>query len=293
MPETAFQRDLGRTEEVANEKVSNVAEVEHVEVSNTPKKSFTQRMAFNRAPLTHESIWKIAIRPVLILFLPPVFWSTVSFGIGIGIFVVLGTTAATAFSQVYDFTVWQVGLVWIAGIVGNLLGIPFGGYFSDWVANRATSKNGGVREPEMRLPAVSIAMITYPGSLLLYGLGINYKAHWIVPTLGIFLFSFGSSAAIGITVVYTIDCYRPIAGEVVVSQVVFKSFITFLMSFYANPWVDRDGYAGAFGAMAGFSFIILALWIPLYIWGKQIRHATLKGRVMRYVHWDLDRETGE
>lgn len=34
--------------------------------------------------------------------------------------------------------------------------------------------------------------------------------------------SFGSSAAIGISVVYTIDSYRPIAGEVVVSQVVFK-----------------------------------------------------------------------
>jgi MFS family permease len=196
MPETAYQRDIGRTEEVANEKVSNAAEVEHVEVSNTPKKSFTQRMAFNRAPLTHESIWKIALRPVLILFLPPVFWSTVSFGIGIGIFVVLGTTAATAFSQVYGFTVWQLGLVWIAGIVGNLLGIPFGGYFSDLVANRATSKNGGVREPEMRLPAVSIAMITYPGSLLLYGLGINYKAHWMVPTLGILLCNTFPSACV-------------------------------------------------------------------------------------------------
>lgn len=239
MPETAYQRDGSGTEEVENEKFSSVSEVERAEVSSTPKKSFAQRMAFNRAPLTHESLWKIAIRPVLVLFLPPVFWSTVSFGIGIGIFVILGTTAATAFSQVYGFTVWQLGLVWIAGIVGNLLGIPFGGYFSDWVANRATSQNGGIREPEMRLPAVSIAMVTYPGSLLLYGLGINYKAHWIVPTLGIFLcktflqhvskltdlsntVSFGSSAAIGISVVYTIDCYRPIAGEVVVSQVVFK-----------------------------------------------------------------------
>jgi hypothetical protein len=57
--------------------------------------------------------------------------------------------------------------------------------------------------------------------------------------------------------------------------------------------VDRDGYAGAFGAMAAFSFVILALWVPLYVWGKRIRHATLKGRVMRLVHWDSDRETGE
>lgn len=192
MPETAFQRDLsgaeGQATADAKEDVPNVSKVERVDEFNTPaKKSFTQRMAFNRSPLTTESIWKIAFRPVPILLLPPVLWSTVSFGIGIGIFVILGTTAATAFSQVYSFTVWQVGLVWIASIVGNLLGIPFGGYFSDWVANRATSKNGGVREPEMRLPAVSIAMFAYPASLLLYGLGIYYQTHWIVPTLGVFV----------------------------------------------------------------------------------------------------------
>jgi MFS family permease len=160
----------------------------------------------------------------------------------------MGTTAATALSQVYHFTVWQVGVVWIASIIGNVLGMPFGGYFSDWVANRATSKNGGIREPEMRLPAVSVAMVCYPSSLLLYGLGIHYKAHYMVPILGLFLckhqsfpfacvdialrpvlippcnkpVSFGSSAAIGVSVTYTIDSYRAIAGEVVVSQVAFK-----------------------------------------------------------------------
>ncbi|KAB5581287.1 major facilitator superfamily domain-containing protein [Coniochaeta sp. 2T2.1] len=299
MPETAYQRDLGSNQArttATDTKLegTSASQVEQVEAADVPaKKSFVARMAFNHSSLTHESIWKIAFRPVPVLLLPPVLWSTVSFGIGIGIFVILGTTAATAFSQIYHFTVWQIGLVWISSIIGNLLGIPFGGYFSDWVANRATSRNNGIREPEMRLPAVSIAMVAYPGSLLLYGLGLHYKAHWIVPTLGMFLFSFGSSAAIGISVVYTIDCYRPIAGEIVVSQVAFKSFITFLMSFYANPWVAKDGYAGSFVAMAAFSFVVLAMWIPLYIWGKRIREATFKWRVMRSAHWDEDRETGE
>lgn len=65
------------------------------------------------------------------------------------------------------------------------------------------------------------------------------------------------------------------------------------MSFYANPWVEKDGYAGTFAAMASFSFVILALWIPLYIWGKRIHRATLKLRVMQLAHWDVDRETGE
>ncbi|CEL11552.1 hypothetical protein ASPCAL14653 [Aspergillus calidoustus] len=301
MPETAFQREVFHLETTTTttepkSKAPSVREVEDVppqSASNIPKKSFLQRLAFNSKPLTRESVWKIAFRPVPLVCLPPVLWSTVSFGIGIGIFVVMGTTAANALSQVYHFTVWQVGVVWIASIIGNLLGMPFGGYFSDWVANRATLKNRGIREPEMRLPAVSVAMVCYPGSLLLYGLGLHYRTHYMVPILGLFLFSFGSSAAIGVSVTYTIDSYRAIAGEVVVSQVAFKSFITFLMSFYANSWVERDGYAGAFATMASFSFFILALWIPLYVWGKRVRHATLKWRIMKLAHWAADREMGE
>lgn len=188
MPETAFQRDVIGSDDEANEKVPAFSEVESVQVVNTPKKkTLIHRMAFRRSPLTQESIWKIALRPMTVIWIPSVLWSTVAFGIGIGIFVVVSTTAATAYTQIYHFTNWQVGLVWIASIIGNVLGMPFGGYFSDWVANRATSKNGGIREPEMRLPAVSVAMFSYPASLLLYGLGINYKAHWMVPTLGIFL----------------------------------------------------------------------------------------------------------
>lgn len=187
MPETAFQRDIAWSEQETNDKAPTVYEEENVHVVNTRKKTFIQRIAFRRSPLTHEPIWKIALRPVIVVLIPAVLWSTIAFGIGIGIFVVVSTTAATAYTQVYHFTTWQVGLVWIASIIGNILGMPFGGYFSDWVANRATSKNGGIREPEMRLPAVSIAMLCYPASLLLYGLGINYQVHWMVPTLGIFL----------------------------------------------------------------------------------------------------------
>lgn len=71
------------------------------------------------------------------------------------------------------------------------------------------------------------------------------------------------------------------------------AIIAFLMSFYANPWIDRDGYAGAFSTMAAFSFFVLALWIPIYIWGRWIRHVTFKWHIMKLAHWNVDRETGE
>jgi hypothetical protein len=45
--------------------------------------------------------------------------------------------------------------------------------------------------------------------------------------------------------------------------------------------------------MAGISAIILILWVPLYVWGRRIRHATWAWPVISYVHWSEDREVGE
>lgn len=68
----------------------------------------------------------------------------------------------------------------------------------------------------------------------------------------------------------------------------------FLLSFYTNPWIAKDGYSHAFGAMAGISASILVLWIPFYVYGKRIREASIKWPVInRIIRWDLDREVGE
>lgn len=199
IPETAFNRNeaargtptaAGLVEK--QEDTTHMENASHVETFLTDTKPplfprFNLFAVHRGGPLTQESIWKIAVRPLPLIVLPPILWSSVSFGIGIGIFVIMSTTASAAYAETYGFATWQIGLVWLSSVLGNLLGIPFGGHLSDWIADRGTQKNGGIREPEMRLLAVSIGMIAYPGSLLLYGLGIHFKAHWMVPTAGIFL----------------------------------------------------------------------------------------------------------
>jgi len=105
--------------------------------------------------------------------------------------------------------------------------------------------------------------------------------------------NFSIVQATNVSLVYTIDCYRPIAGEVTVTSVALKSCFGFLLSFYTNPWVDKEGYLHAYGAMAGISSCVLLCVIPLYVFGKRIRHATWDWRVVKYVRWDDDREVGE
>ena len=60
-----------------------------------------------------------------------------------------------------------------------------------------------------------------------------------------------------------------------------------------NPWIEQSGYTTTFGSLAGIQVAILIMWIPLYIWGKKIRHATLNWGVMKGVKWADDREVGE
>jgi len=45
--------------------------------------------------------------------------------------------------------------------------------------------------------------------------------------------------------------------------------------------------------MAGISAAIMILWIPFYIFGKRLRHASMNWSFVKLGHWDIDRETGE
>jgi hypothetical protein len=57
--------------------------------------------------------------------------------------------------------------------------------------------------------------------------------------------------------------------------------------------IQQSGYVNAYGAMAGISAGVLLFWVPLYIWGKRIRHVTWRWKVTSFVHWNEDREVGE
>jgi hypothetical protein len=45
--------------------------------------------------------------------------------------------------------------------------------------------------------------------------------------------------------------------------------------------------------MAGIATFVLLFWIPLYVWGKRLRHASWRWKICNFVHWDEDREVGE
>lgn len=245
-PETAYRR-------IDNPLVERAAEVQkelpttHLESASIPpipeKEGYIHSLRFWSGEIyTDESFWRMFVRPFGLILIPPIFWATIVMSVTIGFLVAVVSNFASAFSTAYGFEAWQSGLCFISGMVGCFLGTFAGGPFSDWVADYFTKRNGGIREPEMRLPAIALSVVCAPLSLVLYGCGIDNEWHWMVPTLGLGLrmwdimslenvslmplVSFAITQGTNVSFVYCIDSFRPVAGEVTVTQLAFKCKLT-------------------------------------------------------------------
>ncbi|KAK5990310.1 MFS transporter cpaT-like protein [Cladobotryum mycophilum] len=296
IPETAYVRSKDLQEQYAssvNEGENDRPRSDAEEQPGRKKESYLQSLKLYHTKVTDENFFKMMIRPFGLILLPPVLWAALAQSVTIGFLVAVTSNVDVAYKQAYGFRAWKVGLCFISAVIGSLLGLPAGGHLGDKVANYLTKRNNGIREPEMRLPAVMVSVITAPLSLVLFGVGIEHKLHWICPTIGLGLLNFSITQATNICLVYVIDAYRPVAGEITLAVMGFKSLFGFFLSFETNPWINKSGYQNAYGAMAGISAAVLIMWVPLYFWGKSIRHRTWKWSVISFVHWDGDRECGE
>lgn len=164
-----------------------ITDVEHDSNPDTAplRKSYLKLLKIFNGTYTTEPFYKIFLRPLGLVCLPPVLWSALVQSVTVGFVVAVTSNVDTAFETTYGFASWQVGLCFISACIGSLIGVPAGGHLGDRVADYFTRRNGGIREPEMRLPAMIPSLITTPLALILYGVGIQKKLHWICPTIGL------------------------------------------------------------------------------------------------------------
>lgn len=175
----------------------------------------------------------------------------------------------------YHFTPSGVGYSNFAFFVGGTIGLLTAGPFSDWVADRATRKNNGVREAEMRLPALIPFFITTALGVIIGGVG--YQRLWPWPVILVFgygLTGLSVTTVPTIAIAYAVDCYKPIAGEIMVVATVIKNTCGFSMSYWVAPLAAREGLITP--AMVEFALTIgpMLLALPLYFFGKRLRAMT-------------------
>ena len=114
--------------------------------------------------------WKLFAFPIVEWSAFVVSWSASSF------LTVNLTTSQVFAAPPYNFSAQSVGFTNFAMLAGALLGLATNGRLSDWIAARATKKNRGIREPEMRIPT----LIPYVLIMLLgnFVVAFGYQNHW-------------------------------------------------------------------------------------------------------------------
>jgi hypothetical protein len=118
--------------------------------------------------------WKLLAFPIVELAAFIVSWSA-------SCFLTLNLTQSQAFAEPpYNFNSQTIGFFNFAILIGAFIGLATNGLLSDWISMVSTRKNKGIREPEMRLPAMAIYVAIMIIGNFVVAFGYQYKWDWKV-----------------------------------------------------------------------------------------------------------------
>lgn len=146
-----------------------------------PKKTYAQPLAPYVGRLSHDSWFRVMVRPFILFAYPAVLWSTVVYSLSLSLslsvewLITLSESVSEIYrsKHIYNFTAPQVGLVYVSPFVGGIIGTAVAGKVSDVIVRWMARRNDGVYEPEFRLVmAFPVAICTAMG---LMGFGWSAK----------------------------------------------------------------------------------------------------------------------
>ncbi|KAL8341072.1 hypothetical protein RB601_006936 [Gaeumannomyces tritici] len=164
------------------------------------------------------------LRPSRLLLLCPIVAVLCSYvALLYGTLYLLFATYSFAFVDVYNFSTFEAGLVFLPGGLGTLLGLLYLGIMSDRNLQRRAAA-GKTLKPEDRLPLFITlpGALTFPAGLFMYGWGIEGGVHWMLPLLGTAVTGFGSILIFAGIQTYLIDAFEQYAASAVGANAVLR-----------------------------------------------------------------------
>ncbi|KAF2762902.1 MFS general substrate transporter [Pseudovirgaria hyperparasitica] len=245
---------------------------QHSGVKPVEKRTYLSELKFWGLNDPNVNLLHAFLRPFILFTYPTVLWACIVYGFSLSWNVILGATVAQLFAPPpYNFDSSAQGLIFVSPLIGSLIGTYICGPLADRIANTATRRNGGIREPEMRLPTCAIAATLTFFGVLITSLTYTHQTHWIGPLFGIGVFSTGAQMGATLSMSYVLDCHRELSVELMVSVAALKSLIAWIWTWVVNDWIERDGMMVVYMSIAAINVAVYLTTIVLYIYGKRLR----------------------
>jgi MFS family permease len=163
------------------------------------------------------------------------------------------------------------GLAYLGIGFGFMAGLAIIAMTNDRVVMRLTKQNGGIFEPEMRLPTMIFFSCILPISFFWYGWTADKHVFWIVPIIGMFPFGVGMMGVYMPIQTYIIDCYPAYAASANATLTATRSLVGALLPLAGPTMFDTLGL-GWGNSLLGF---VALAFVPIPIvftkYGKSIR----------------------
>ncbi|KAG7095089.1 hypothetical protein E1B28_005876 [Marasmius oreades] len=182
------------------------------------------------------------------------------------------TTFVKVFTLQYGENSGIAGVHYLAIALGSTVGGQVGARVLNKIYRILKARNGGVGTPEMRLPLLMVSSMTLPIGLLIYGWTANARTFWLVPDLGVFIYSIGIGANWTCVQTYLVDNYALHAASAIAAVSSFRAFAGFGFPLFADGMYAKlgDGWGNSILAL-----ICLVIGCPspfiFYSYGPRLR----------------------
>lgn len=259
----------------SNESAADVsfADMSPPEKETSHRTPFMKNLAVYNGKKSDASWLKIFLRPFFLYLYPSILFSTLLYSLSIVYLSVIAETISSIFTnEPYNFPVTSVGLLYVGTFIGGCLGSAVAGKSSDIIVRWMSRRNHGVYEPEFRLVMVLPVAISTAIGMMGFGWSTFDADHWIVPTVFLGVLGFGTSLGSTVSITYAVDSYKPFAAESLVSLNFFKNLMGFCFGIFVPIFLDNSNLRTSYVVYGAIEIGVCLLAIPLYRYGKVIRH---------------------
>ncbi|TDL21629.1 MFS polyamine transporter [Rickenella mellea] len=159
-----------------------------------------------------------------------------------GIINLMLTTIPTILQDTYHFSIGIAGLHYISLGVGYIFATQISSRITDRLYVYLQRRNGGMGEPEFRLPTLVLGTICLPVGLLLTGWAAQLAASWILPDIGVALIAAGYIFNYQSIQTYLIDAFSIYSASALAAITCLRSLTSFGFPLFAPSMYKALGY---------------------------------------------------
>jgi len=166
------------------------------------------------------------------------------------------------------------GLNYVSLGLGPIVGAQISALVNDRIYRDLKKKNNDIGQPEFRLPLMFVGSILVPIGLFWYGWSAQAHAHWILPNLGIFIYSCGGIFGFQCIQTYLVDAYTTYAASAMAAVALGRCILAFVFPLLVKQLYDTLDYGWGTSLLA-FLAIALGVPFPILLW---YRGASLRAK---------------